>query len=738
MKQIIRSIFFLILLGLPLTCWSNESSPVKLESEQKSIIKPQKKPVLIEADRITGYYKQEIEAVGDAVLHHGDNVLTADRMKYYQQTEDAEVEGSVRLERPNDVLQGQRLEINLKTEVGQLTEPRYSMKEGKGRGAGDILLFEGKDNYRIKDTNYTACPEGNHDWYLRAKELEIDNKKEVGTARHVSVVFKDVPLLYSPWLDFSYSGKRKSGLLTPVAGYNVRTGFDVGLPVYLNIAPNIDATITPRIMTERGFLLSNEFRYIGNNNMNGHLQLDILPHDIVRNQTRWGILFTHTQNLGKGWQGFMNYNQVSDDRYFRELTPNLAQTSLVNLSQQGGVNYNGRLGTDGVLNFTGFAQRFQTIQDPFALIVSPYERLPHFAVNAAKYNVGGKLDFELQSSWTNFYHPTLVDGNRTIFYPSVSAPLRNEYGYITPKFGLHYTHYNLATPVDTKGENVDRTVPIVSLDSGIAFDRQLNLGDRNIIQTLEPRLFYVYAPYRNQDYLPNFDSAVNDFSFAQMLTENKFSGGDRINDANRAVAALTSRFVDKDTGVEFLRLAVGQMVNFTDPRIQLPLPQVTSGRSDFIAAISGRLTQDISTDSNVQIDQSKGVIEKIRSGISYQPEPGKVLNFGYRFTRDVREQVDTSIEQVDTSMQWPIYGNLRGVTRVNYSLNDDKILAGLAGLEYNSCCWALRVVLQRLTTATQTTTTAFFLQLELKGLMGLGNNPLQVLQQTIPGYTSVH
>ncbi len=718
------------MLSLPLTCWSNESSAVELESEQEPIIKPQKKPVLIEADKITGYYKQEIEATGNAILHHGDNVLTADRMKYYQQTEDAEVEGNVRLERPTDILQGQQLEMNMQTEVGHLTEPRYSVKNGKGRGAGDILLFEGKDHYRIKDTNYTACPEGNHDWYLRAKELEIDNEKEVGTARHVSVVFKDVPILYSPWLDFSYSGKRKTGLLTPVAGYNVRTGFDVGLPVYLNIAPNIDATITPRIMTQRGFLLSNEFRYIGNNNMSGHLLFDILPQDIDRNRTRWGVLFTHTQSIGKGWQGFMNYNAVSDDRYFRELTPNLAQTSLVNLSQQGGVNYNGRLGTDGVLNFTGFAQRFQTIQDSFALIVSPYERLPHFAVNAAKYNVG-KFDFELQSSWTNFYHPKLVDGNRSILYPSVSAPLRNEYGYITPKFGLHYTHYNLAAPVDTKGENVDRTIPIVSLDSGIAFDRQFSLYDRSIVQTLEPRLFYVYAPYRNQDYLPNFDSAVNDFSFAQMLTENKFSGGDRINDANRGVAALTSRFVDKETGVEFLRLAVGQLVNFSDPRIQLLPPQVTSGKSDFIAAISGRLSRDISTDTNVQIDQSKGVVEKFRSGVSYQPEPGKVLNFGYRFTRDV-------LEQVDTSMQWPIYGNLRGVSRVNYSLNDDKILAGLAGLEYNSCCWALRVVLQRLTTATQTTTTAFFLQLELKGLMGLGNNPLQVLQGTIPGYTSVH
>ncbi|WP_297326171.1 LPS-assembly protein LptD, partial [Nitrosomonas sp.] len=281
----------------------------------------------------------------------------------------------------------------------------------------------------------------------------------------------------------------------------------------------------------------------------------------------------------------------------------------------------------------------------------------------------------------------------------------------------------------------DRTIPIVSLDSGIAFDRQLELSDRKFIQTLEPRLFYVYAPYRNQDYLPNFDSAVNDFSFAQMLTENRFSGGDRINDANRVTAALTSRFVEQETGIERLRLAIGQQVNFTDPRVLLPNtplnPQVTSGKSDFIASISGRLTPHISTDSNVQMDESKLFIEKVRTGISYQPDTGKVLNLGYRFTRNV-------LEQVDSSIQWPISGNWHGVARVNYSLKDDKILAGLAGFEYNACCWALRVVMQRLTTATQTTTTAVFVQLELKGLMGIGNNPLQVLQQSIPGYTSVH
>lgn len=728
-SQKIRNIFILaLLLMVPLTGLGDEL-PVKPEGGQKPVIKPQKKPVLIEADRITGYYKQEIEASGNAELHHGDNILTADHMKYFQVTEDAEVKGDARLDRPKDILQGKDLHINLQTEEGRLSEPRYSMKEGKGRGAGDLLLFEGKNNYRLKEANYTTCPEGNHDWYIRAKELEVDNKKEIGTARHVSIMFKDTPILYSPWIDFSFSGKRKTGLLTPLLGYNVKTGFDVALPVYLNIAPNIDATIAPRIMTMRGFMLSNELRYMGNN-MNGNLLFDILPNDINTNQTRWGILYQHSQNIGRGWQGFLNYNQVSDDRYFRELTPNLAQTSLTNLSQQGGVTYNGKLGAGGSLSLTGFASRFQTIQDPLALFISPYERLPHLSMNAIKQNVG-KMDFELNSSWTNFYHPSLVDGKRMVFYPSVSVPLRNEYGYITPKFGLHYTQYNLSAPVENKGENIDRTVPIFSLDSGIAFDRQTELSGRKFIQTLEPRLFYVYAPYRNQSFLPNFDSAVNDFSFAQMLTENKFAGSDRINDANRVTVALTSRFVEQETGIERLRLAIGQQYNITDPRVLLLPPQVTSGKSDFVAAISGRLTPHISTDTNIQMDESRLWTEKLRTGISYQPDTGKVLNLGYRFSRDV-------LEQVDSSVQWPIAGNWHGVARANYSLKDDKFLAGLAGFEYHTCCWALRVVMQRFTTATHTTTTAFFVQLELKGLMGLGNNPLQALQQSIPGYTSIH
>ncbi len=735
-------LFFLPLIGVAEELPRSDPSSLQSDEKNKAVIKPQRKPVYIEADNITGIYKQEVEATGNAELRFEDNILVANRMKYFQDTEDTEVEGNIHLDRIKDVIKGDSLSLNLQTHEGQMSEPKYYIKTGRGRGTGEILFFEGKDNYRVEKTSYTTCPEGNHDWYIRATDLKIDNKKEVGTARNVSVMFKDTPILYSPWLNFSYSGQRKTGLLTPTLGYNVHTGFDAALPIYLNIAPNVDATIAPRVMTMRGFLLSNELRYMGKS-MTGNLLFDILPMDINTNKTRWGMLFTHTQNFGKGWQGILNYNRVSDDLYFRELTPNLSQTSLTNLSQMAAASYNGRLGLDGTVTFNALVQSFQTLQSGIPIFTTPYARLPYFSLDINKPGFGGLLEFGLNTNWGNFRHNAiqsiahtnfLPDGNRFVIYPHISMPLENQYGFIKPKIGFHYTHYNMNGPTPgytQNGENHDRALPIFSVDSGTTFERPTEFGGTKFTQTLEPRLFYAYVPYRNQDYLPILDSARNDFNFAQILHENRFSGSDRINDANRVTAAITSRFVERDTGMEILRLAVGQVFNFSKPQVGFLDQQVTSGRSDFVAAVSGRLTPQLSTDSNIQMDEANLWIDKVRTGLSYQPEAGKVINMGYRFTRNV-------LEQVDSSVQWPITGNWHGVARVNYSLKDDRILAGLAGLEYNSCCWAFRVVMQRLTTATQTTTTAFFVQLELKGLMGLGNNPLQVLQSTIPGYTSIH
>ncbi|SCZ84549.1 LPS-assembly protein LptD [Nitrosomonas mobilis] len=683
-------------------------------------------PVYVEADRFDGYAGREIEASGNVRMRQGDLELMADRVKYYQDSEDVEVQGNATLNRSDDILRGSLLQLNLQTGIGELSDPLYFIKDGSGRGGGKILFLEGDDQYRLKQARYTTCQIGDDDWYIHASDLTVDKAKKVGTARNVTVHFKDVPFLYLPWMNFSFGGQRKTGLLAPIFGNTARSGAEVSVPFYWNIAPNYDATITPRYMSKRGLMFNNEFRYLGQS-LGGQLMFDILPDDLITNETRYGVAFNHNQWLGNGWMGSLHYERASDSNYFRDLANNVAFTSRTNLPQQAIAAYSGGLGHDGSISFNILMQQFQTLQDPLATIVSPYKRLPQLTLNATKRNVYG-LDFDLASNWTHFSHPTLQDGLRLALYPSVSIPLQNSWGFIKPRIGVHHTRYNLNAPTGIESKTINRTLPILSLDSGLVFERDVNLWQGKYVQTLEPRMFYVYIPFEQQNNLPNFDSAEMDFSFAQIFSERRFSGEDRINDANEITMAVTSRLIESSTGNERIRATVGQKVRLAERRLTLTSPQTTAAGADFIAELSGRITPHILTDAGVQLDQNNFLTEKIRAGISYHPQPGKVLNVGYRFSRDV-------FEQMDISTQWPLTRKWQALASANYSLKDDKLLAGLLGVEYNACCWSLRLVANRFTTATQRTSTTVFVQLELNDLMSIGTNPIRVLQQGISGYT---
>ncbi|MDN5936114.1 MAG: LPS-assembly protein LptD, partial [Nitrosospira sp.] len=700
----------------------------KLAASVAEAEKKKNRPIFISAERLQGHGEQEVEATGRAELFTGDRLVSADRMKYHQDTDEVEAAGGVRVEQRGDILEGSQLKFNLASKTGQLSEPRYRLKDASSRGHADALLFEGEHHYRLRQATYTTCPAGDNDWLLQVGELEIDNVKKRGTARKVKLTFKDTPILYTPWMDFSFSGQRKTGLLAPVAGYNSRTGLELSIPFYWNIAPNADATFSTRAMSRRGVALNSEFRYLGEKS-NAELLTEVLPSDRQTGETRYHVGFKHNQTLGEFWRTRIDYNRVSDDAYFRDFGNTMNLTSRVNLMQQGVAAYNRNLGDNGTLNVTSLVQQFQTIQDPRARVVSPYKRLPQINMVANKVDVLG-ADFNLISSYSHFSHPTLVSGQRVTFFPSVSYPMRNAYGYITPKVGVHHTTYALESSGASQETDPTRTLPIISMDSGVTFDRKTEFGGERFIQTLEPRVFYLYAPFRDQSFLPNFDSARTDFSFAQMFSVNRFSGSDRINDANQVTFALTSRLIDPDTGKERLRVAVGHQLSFIDRRITLGAPETLHRRPDFVAAITGFITPTITTDSSVQFDQNRLLADVVRSGLSYRPEPGRVLNVGYRFTRDV-------LHQIDASSQWRFSERWQTVARVNYSLQEQRILQGLAGIEYNACCWSLRFVIQHLVLATQSTSTQAFVQLELNGLMRVGMNPLHALRRSIPGYTPV-
>ncbi|MBI2312833.1 MAG: LPS assembly protein LptD [Betaproteobacteria bacterium] len=685
-------------------------------------------PTFISAERLQGVPDEQVEAIGEAELRKRGQRVSADWMMYFPDSDEVYAEGRVKLEQRGDLVEGPALRLNFDTERGHMEKPTFRLVESGSHGSGERLLFEGEQKYRMQHASYTTCPAGEEDWYLNVGDLEVDKNRQVGTARNAAVWFRGVPVLYTPWMDFSLSRERKSGLLAPVFGSTAEGGAEVTLPVYWNIAPNRDATIAPRFMTKRGLMLNNEFRYL-DPLYNGQINLDVLPDDRVTGTNRYALTLSHGQNLTRGFSGSIQIQKASDDAYFRDLSSSISVTSQTYLQRTGTLSYSGSWWGGSPWYASLMVQRWQTLQDPQAPLSPPYFRTPQLTLGTTKLGVRG-ADLNLYGTFVDFSHPTLPQGKRTVLYPSVSYPLRTAFGYVTPKLGVHYTRYSL-DPATTTLQDASRSLPIFSVDSGVVFERELKYFGERFLQTLEPRIFYVYIPFRDQTRLPNFDTGEADFNFAQFFTENRFSGEDRVNDANQVTLAVTSRLLEPDTGNERLRIALGQRLNLTSQEVFLVAPTARRTRSDFLAAISGRVTPAWTLDAGLQYNPVDQVNEKLSVNARYQPESLKVANLGYRFTRN-------SLEQVDASAQWPLGRRWHGVARLNYSLPDSKVLEGLAGLEYNAGCWALRLVTQRFVTATQETATAFFVQLELNGLTNIGANPLELLRQSIPGYSKIN
>jgi LPS-assembly protein len=325
-----------------------------------------------------------------------------------------------------------------------------------------------------------------------------------------------------------------------------------------------------------------------------------------------------------------------------------------------------------------------------------------------------------------------VNAQRVVLYPSISYPLVKQPAYfVTPKASIHSAYYVMGANNTGGQTNASSTLPIFSLDSGVVFEREGNMFKSNYVQTLEPRAFYVYIPYKDQSQLPNFDSAQADFSFTQMFMENRFYGNDRVGDNNSLTLALTSRLLEQSNGMEHLKMTIGERVSFSTPQVNLVTPSTTSNKSDILLALAGRVTRHWSLDSEFQFDPNESHMQRFNFAASYRPEAGKVLNMGYRFTRN-------TLRQIDISTQWPMSGRWHAVGRWNYSLQDSRILDTIGGLEYSQDCWMLRLVAQRFATATQQSNTGFFIQLELNDFVKVGADPLDLLKQSVPGYTKLN
>jgi LPS-assembly protein len=679
------------------------------------------RPAFIDADRIQGHQDRELEAEGKVRLRRRGEAVFSDHLYYAFPEQQLTATGNIRLERQGDVITGEKLFYNLQDETGFVEAPEYSFQQYRARGTARRLNMESRDRVKVEKATYTNCDVGDDDWYMKVDRLDLDRRRDVGVARDATVVFKGVPVLYSPYLDFSLSGSRKSGLLAPTLGSTGQSGFEYTQPFYWNIAPNRDATIAPRLMARRGLLLNTEARYL-EPSLSGELHTEYLPDDRQTNETRYGYSWQHRQDLGYGFSGAVDLQGVSDDTYFTDLSDKISATSQTNLPRQGHVFYDGDW-----WNASARVQKFQTLQDPLAPVVPPYARVPQLTLSANR-QTDYIADAGMYGEYVDFDHPSLLNGQRQILYPSMSFPLQTSYFYVTPKLGYHVTHYTFE---DSNRPDETRELPIYSLDSAVTFERQARFRGRDFIQTLEPRLYYVYIPFRPQDQLPNFDTALADFNLAQIFTENQFTGGDRINDANQLTAAVTSRFIDPADGDEQLRLTVGQRYYFKEQQVTLDDSRRSFDRSDLLLAMTGRITSRWQADLGMQYSANVNRVERSNAALRYMPEYGKILNLGYRFTRE-------TLEQVDISAQWPLGGRWNGLARWNYTLQDNRLLEGLAGVEYNAGCWTARFVMHRFVSATQEYVNAMFLQLELNGVSRIGSNPLEVLRQNISGYAKTN
>jgi LPS-assembly protein len=708
----------------------------------------------VSALRVRGERGIELVAEGEAELQRDDTVLTADKLTYREPTDEVVAEGNVVMSRGSDTIRGPQATLVVGDRVGTFVSPRYELSRARppalagdaprtvaGSGAAEELKLEGENQYRLANATWTTCSPTDPDWYIKARELELDYDREVGTARGGSIVFMDTPIFWMPWAEFPLNGQRQSGLLPPTFGSSNKTGVDFTQPYYWNIAPNYDATLAPRIMSRRGLQIGGEFRYLGED-YQGATRVEWMPNDKVTGEDRRLGSIQHQHRFAPNFYGTLDLNAVSDDGYFEDLSSSIGVASRVNLLREGRLIYTGGWWTASAL-----AQRYQTLNpDPDVRNVEPYRRLPQLQVNAVRADLAGGLAAQLDTEFVRFAHAERDrdEASRFVAYPQLSLPLQGASWFVTPKAGVHYSSYDIdRSPASAQTTtSTTRSVPVLSLDSGLFFEREARYFGGDYLQTLEPRLFYLRVPSRDQRDIPLFDTNRLDVGFAQIFAENRYSGSDRIGDANDLTAAVTTRFIDGATGVERLRALIGQRYYFSDQKVYLydedELRSAGTG-NEILAGLGGRMSNTVSVDSYVQYNTETSRTERFNASVRYQPGFARTLNLSYRYAPNLRIDEDiVGLEDVDVSGQWPLGRNWYGVGRVTHSLKDDRITEAIAGIEYDGGCWVFRTAVHRFAIDENDVTNAIFVQLELNDLAGIGSNPLSLIKRSVPGYGKIN
>ena len=661
---------------------------------------------------------------GNVQVRQGSRQIQADTVRVTRPDRILDADGNIRFWDEGLYISGESAHVDLETDFATVDEASYVVLDAHASGAAGRVTLTNRDLLRIDDATYTTCNPDDEVWALDASQIELDRVTEWGSARDVFVRFKGTPIFYSPYLTFPLTDKRKSGFLTPSYRVSGQTGFEATLPYYWNIAPEQDATFGLRGMTRRGVLLQGEYRYLTHYG-EGQAGLEYLPNDAVRGGDRAAFAFEHDGSFAPGWNTDIDIDWVSDKNYFEDLGTNLDIASRRFLQRRGDLRYHQRR-----WSILARVQDYQTIDETIAAASRPYKRLPQLYFRASTPSRNRRLNADVTAEFVYFDRSSSVTGARIDVEPSLSYPMRTAATFLIPKLSAEYTNYSLDGTATGAEDNPDRLLPTFSTDAGIFLERNLSLGGSNYLHTIEPRIFYLFVPKEGQDDLPIFDTGEFTFSFAQLFRTDRFSGVDRVGDANQLTLALTSRLLSDGSGEEILRGSVGQVFFFRDREIRLSSTDVipTDSTSDIVAELSAKLFNDWRASAGYQWNTDRSRTERNTFRLRYQPDHQRVLNAEYRFVRG-------AVEQTDVSFRWPIHHNWGIVGRWNYALPESRTLEAFGGVEYDSCCWAARAVVRRfLRNIDGDFDNAVYLQLELKGLAGLGQTTAAFLRKSIPGY----
>jgi LPS-assembly protein len=743
--------------------WAQSSNPEEaIELRPSPVLNPpvrgeaaRKLPIILQAQTLGGRPDLDTVAEGNAEFRRGGMVIRADRLSYSQPDDLAVARGSVRISRDGNIYTGPELQLHVQRFEGFFLKPTYHFNRTNAGGVASRVDFLDEQRAVATNATYTSCPadgSGGPAWILTTDRVHFDFANNEGVAEGGVLRFYGVPILGAPRLSFPLTDERKSGWLPPNIGLDTKSGLQVSIPYYWNIAPNRDATFTPEISTRRGPSLASEFRYL-EPSYSGEAKLDLLPFDRTTGTTRYALSGSHDSDFGNELLLKMRLLRVSDDDYWKDfpgdvtsLTPRLLASDL-QLSRPFG-------------DWTTYArlQRWQVLQttDPTTRIEAPYERTPQLGARYAGH-IGTGFEVGFEGEFNRFTNPTdassspRVTGTRLHALGSVSRPYVTPGWTVIPKISFNAASYSLDQvpgAIGPQNNSPSRLIPTLSLDSAWVFERETSFFGHGVRQTLEPRLLYVNTPFKDQSGLPNFDASAKDFNFDSIFTENAFTGVDRVSDAHQVTAGVTTRVLDPDSGAELLRLGAAQRYLLRNQFVTPDSAPLTQRLSDLLLLGSTTVIPAWSLEGSVQYSPDSNRISRSVVSARYSPGPFRTVSATYRLTRGLSEQVELG-------WQWPIYGRTPieaqasraggadggsctgswyGVGRINYSTLERRLTDAIVGVEYDAGCWIGRIVASRQSTGLSEATTRLLLQLELVGLSKLGSNPLQSLKDNIPGY----